>query len=105
MALQPVTEYAQAVVLQKNSVNRTYSLHDRVTNDHAASGRIYASCCSENLIMLIKLTVSMMRWPCSQWQNMRKLLFCKGILLKKIPRLHDALALQPVAEYAQAVVL
>jgi hypothetical protein len=36
---------------------------------------------------------------------MRKLLFCKGIRLKKIPSLHDGVALQPVAEYAQAVVL
>ncbi len=38
----------------------------------------------------------MMGWPCSQWQNMRKLLFCKGILLKKIPSLYDGVALQPV---------
>jgi hypothetical protein len=36
---------------------------------------------------------------------MRKLLFCKGILLKKTSSLHDGVALQPVAEYAQAVVM
>ncbi len=46
-----------------------------------------------------------MGWPCSQWQNMRKLLFWKYNYVNKTPSLHDGVALQPVAEYAQAVVL
>ncbi len=55
---------------------------------HAASGRICASCCSENMILSIKLIVSMMGWPCSKWQNMRKLLFWKYDSVNKTHSLH-----------------
>ncbi len=45
VALQPVAEYAQAVVLKKNSVKKDPS--SPWWGGPAASGRICASCCSE----------------------------------------------------------